>query len=224
MVAESTGQTVRRVEVVAVLGGSAVLAGSWIIAAANHGVGGWEEDIFERVNDLPDFLWPVVWGPMQLGSLAGSLVVVAVTFATTRQKRLTLAALTASQTAFWSAKVIKGVVSRGRPAALLANVKLREKASGVGYVSGHTAVAFALAAVLHRRSPGLASRRRSRSVPFAGARCPRTCPSTSSAAPAWVADRHAVALGVRSRRRRPAGTVRRTSTTQPMVSPELSTS
>jgi membrane-associated phospholipid phosphatase len=148
MVAESTGQTVRRVEVVAVLGGSAVLAGSWIIAAANHGVGGWEEDIFERVNDLPDFLWPVVWGPMQLGSLAGSLVVVAVTFATTRQKRLTLAALTASQTAFWSAKVIKGVVSRGRPAALLANVKLREKASGVGYVSGHTAVAFALAAVL----------------------------------------------------------------------------
>jgi undecaprenyl-diphosphatase len=59
-----------------------------------------------------------------------------------------LAALIASQTAFWSAKVIKSLVSRGRPAALLANVKLREKATGVGYVSGHTAVAFALAAVL----------------------------------------------------------------------------
>jgi len=25
-------------------------------------------------------LWPVIWTPMQLGSLAGSLVVVAVTF------------------------------------------------------------------------------------------------------------------------------------------------
>ena len=31
---------------------------------------------------------------------------------------------------------------------MLADVKLRENASGVGYVSGHTAVAFALAAVL----------------------------------------------------------------------------
>src|ERR1700675_3775831 len=85
---------------------------------------------------------------MQLGSLAGSLVVFVATYAVTPQQRLTLAALTASQTAFWSAKVIKRLVSRGRPAALLANVKLREKASGVGYVSGHTAVAFALAAVL----------------------------------------------------------------------------
>ena len=47
-----------------------------------------------------------------------------------------------------AAKLIKNVVARGRPAALLADVKLREKASGVGYVSGHTAVAFALAAVL----------------------------------------------------------------------------
>ena len=148
MVSESSRQNVRRIEVVAVLGGSIVLAGSWAIAAANNGVPGWEEDIFERVNDLPDFLWRVVWAPMQIGSFGGSLVVVAITFVVSRQRRLTLAALTASQTAFWSAKVVKNLVSRGRPAALLADVKLREKASGVGYVSGHTAVAFALAAVL----------------------------------------------------------------------------
>ena len=133
---------------VAVLGGSAVLAGSWFVVAVNDGVPGWEQAVFEWVNDLPDALWPVVWGPMQLGSLAGSLVVVAVTFVVTRQRRLTLAALTASQVAWWSAKVIKALVSRGRPAALLADVKLREKATGVGYVSGHAAVAFALATVL----------------------------------------------------------------------------
>jgi glycosyltransferase 2 family protein len=148
MVSKASSRGVRRVEIVAVLGGSIVLAGSWAVAAANHGVPGWEEDIFERVNDLPDVLWRIVWGPMQLGSLAGSLVVVAVVFVLSKQRRLTLAALTASQTAYWSAKVIKGLVSRGRPAALLANVKLRDRATGVGYVSGHTAVAFALAAVL----------------------------------------------------------------------------
>jgi membrane-associated phospholipid phosphatase len=148
MVTESSRQNVRRAEVVAVLGGSAVLAGSWVIVAVNHGVPGWEQHIFEWVNDLPDALWPVVWGPMKLGSLAGSLVVVTVTFAVTGQRRLTLAALTASQVAWWSGKVIKHIVSRGRPAALLVDVKLREKASGVGYVSGHAAVAFASATVL----------------------------------------------------------------------------
>jgi glycosyltransferase 2 family protein len=148
MVPESNRQKIRRAEVVAVLGGSAALAGTWVVVAVNHGVPGWEQDIFEWVNDLPDALWPVVWGPMQLGSLAGSFVVVAVTFVATRQRRLTLTALGASQVAWWSAKLIKGVVSRGRPAALLVDVKLRENASGVGYVSGHAAVAFALATVL----------------------------------------------------------------------------
>jgi membrane-associated phospholipid phosphatase len=148
MLPESSRQKVRRAEVITVLGGSAVLAGSWVIVAVNQGVPGWEQTLFERVNDLPDALWPVIWGPMQLGSLAGSLVVVAVTFVVTKQKRLTLAALTASQVAWWSGKVIKRIVSRGRPGALLVDVKLREHASGVGYVSGHAAVAFALATVL----------------------------------------------------------------------------
>jgi undecaprenyl-diphosphatase len=125
-----------------------MLAGSWVIVAVTHGVPGWEQELFEWVNDGPDALWPVIWGPMLLGSLAGSLVVVVVTFVVTRQRRLTLAALTASQFGFWSAKVIKSFVARGRPATLLTNVKVRAKASGVGYASGHAAVAFALATVL----------------------------------------------------------------------------
>jgi undecaprenyl-diphosphatase len=148
MVSPANREGIRRAEVVAVLGGSAMLAGSWVIVAVTHGVPGWEQEFFEWVNDGPDALWPVIWGPMQLGSLAGSLVVVVVTFVVTRQRRLTLAALTASQAAWWSAKVIKGVVGRGRPGALLAHVKLREHANGIGYVSGHAAVAFALATVL----------------------------------------------------------------------------
>jgi undecaprenyl-diphosphatase len=147
MVSQANREGIRRAEVIAVLGGSAMLAGSWVIVTATHGVPGWEQEFFEWVNDGPDALWPVIWGPMQLGSLAGSLVVVVVTFVVTRQRRLTLAALTASQLAWWSAKVVKAVVGRGRPGALLAHVKLREHASGIGYVSGHAAVAFALATV-----------------------------------------------------------------------------
>lgn len=130
------------------LGGASLLAGSWIIVAANDSVPEWEAELFEVVNGLPDIVWPIVWVPMQLGSLAGSLAVVGVTALVSRSPRLSAATLIASQAAYWTAKLIKSSVARGRPQALLHNVELREQASGLGYVSGHAAVAFALAAAL----------------------------------------------------------------------------
>jgi undecaprenyl-diphosphatase len=148
MLSAEPGRAVRRIEAASVLGGGIALAGSWVVVAVGHGVPEWEVAIFERVNELPDVLWPVVWGPMQIGSLLGSVVVVAGTFAATRKHRLTLATLAASQAAWWGAKAVKSIVGRGRPSALLVDVNLRAKASGVGFVSGHAAVAFALAAVL----------------------------------------------------------------------------
>jgi glycosyltransferase 2 family protein len=139
---------VRPGEVAAVLGGSVLLAGSWVVVAAQQRVPGWEAWLFERVNDLPGVLWPILWGPMQLGSLAGGLAVVAVTQVLGRDVRLTGAALVGCLTAWWAAKGVKSLASRARPGALLADVHLREHAGGLGYVSGHSAIAFALAAVL----------------------------------------------------------------------------
>ena len=147
-VVADAGSKVRIGEAVAVIGGAVLLAGSWVAVAIARHVPGWEQRVFESVNDLPNALWPIVRGPMQIGSLVGSLVVVAMTGIVSRDRRLTLAALVASQVAFWSAKGVKRVVVRGRPAALLSGVHLREHAGGLGYVSGHTAVAFSLAAVL----------------------------------------------------------------------------
>jgi membrane-associated phospholipid phosphatase len=153
---------VQPAEVVLVLGGAALLAGTWAIVAAGGHVPGPERWAFDVVNGLPGAVWPVVWAPMQLGSLAGSLVVVAAVELATRNHRLALAALVASQAAWWSAKVVKALVARGRPGALLPGVHLREHASGLGYVSGHSAVAFALAAALAPSLP-----RRWRPAPFA---------------------------------------------------------
>jgi undecaprenyl-diphosphatase len=85
---------------------------------------------------------------MQLGSLPGSLVVVVVVYAVTSNARLAGATLAASQAAYWGAKAVKDLVARARPGALLTGVHLREHVSGLGYLSGHTAVAFALATVL----------------------------------------------------------------------------
>ncbi len=148
MATSREGRAVRPGEVAAVIGGALLLAASWVaVAVANH-VPRWEARLFETVNDLPGFLWRALWAPMQIGSFVGSLVVVALTAIVSRNVRLTLAALVASQLAFWLSKAVKTTVSRGRPEALLAHVHVREQAHGLGYVSGHTAVAFSLAAVL----------------------------------------------------------------------------
>jgi undecaprenyl-diphosphatase len=135
-------------ESLAVLGGGALLGGTWALVARSHEVPPLEVRAFEAVNGLPDRLWKLVWPPMQLGSYAGSLAVVGATAAVGRDRRLTLGTLTGSQAAFWGAKAVKRRVSRGRPNALVAGVHQRERASGLGYVSGHSAVAFSIAAVV----------------------------------------------------------------------------
>jgi membrane-associated phospholipid phosphatase len=148
MVSSIARRRVHPAEVIAVLGGASVLAGSWVVVTVDRGVPRFEATTFEWLNSLPDGIWHFVWLPMQLGSVPGSLVVVAATAAISRRRHLTVAALVASQAAFWSAKLIKSYVGRARPASLLPEFTLREKATGLGYVSGHSAVAFALAAVL----------------------------------------------------------------------------
>ena len=67
-----------RREALAAAGAGALLAGTWITATGG-GVPAWEADVFHWVNDLPDGLWGFGRVPMQLGSVAGSLGVVAVT-------------------------------------------------------------------------------------------------------------------------------------------------
>jgi membrane-associated phospholipid phosphatase len=141
------------VEVALTGAAAAALAGSWAVVTATDTVPGLEADAFAAINDLPDALWPVLWAPVQAGSLVGSLVVVTATAAVTRQPRLTVATLVASQGAYWGAKVVKHLAARARPIDLLARVRVRERATGLGYVSGHSAVAFALAVVLVTEVP-----------------------------------------------------------------------
>jgi undecaprenyl-diphosphatase len=135
-----------RGEVVALVAGALLLAASWIPAASD--LPAWEASAFHRVNDLPDALWMFLRVPMQLGSFLGSLAVVAAIGLVTRDRRLTLATLVASLAAYWSSQAVKDIVGRDRPALLLHGVHIHETASGFGYVSGHTAVAVALAAAI----------------------------------------------------------------------------
>jgi len=148
-------------EIATVVGGAALLTGSWIVVALRDDVPPLEQRVFAAVNGLHASLWPVLWAPVQLGSFAGSLVVSVATATVTRRRRLAVAVMGASQAAYWSAKGVKHLVRRGRPAHLLVDVAVRERTTGLGFVSGHSAVAFALATALAPELP-----RRARGVPL----------------------------------------------------------
>ena len=130
------------------LGGALMLAGGWVVVAARDHVPTLEVRAFDALNGLPNFIWPIVWLPMQTGSFVVSLVAAVVTLIVSGDWRLSAATLLAGQAAFWGTKSVKRVVLRARPSVLLTDVHLHERATGLGYVSGHTAVAFALGAVL----------------------------------------------------------------------------
>ena len=125
-------------------------------------VSGWEVDLFRMVNDLPDALrWPL-WPVMQLGNFWMVSVGAVIAYLVTKRVAPALAVATAVLSAWILAKFIKRLLERGRPAELLDDVHLRESGiHGRGYVSGHVAIAFAVATVLTPLLPG-----RWRYVPF----------------------------------------------------------
>jgi len=102
---------------------------------------------FERINSVTHRAFAPAWAVMQLGSLAGATgtgVAVAV-----RGRRRLGATLAATGTLTWVlARAVKPSVRRGRPDSLLEQTRVLGRAqSGLGYPSGHAAVATALAAV-----------------------------------------------------------------------------
>lgn len=107
-----------------------------------------ERDVFRALNELPDGLEPVVSVIMQLGNFLAVPIAALVALAVTRRYRLPLDLLMSGTAAWTLARVVKELVQRGRPVELMQDVILRgPPAAGHGYVSGHAAVAAAMAAV-----------------------------------------------------------------------------
>jgi glycosyltransferase 2 family protein len=127
--------------------GLAVLGGSWYLARRER-LPDAERTAFHAVNRRSGRLYRAVWPVMQLGSLAGGLGVAAVAGLVTGELRVALAAAATVVATWLVAKVVKALAGRGRPSAYLDDAVLREQATGLGFVSGHAAVAFGLATVL----------------------------------------------------------------------------
>jgi glycosyltransferase 2 family protein len=156
-------------DAVRVVLGTAVLALTTTAIRKNF-VGDREAALFRVVNELalPGWTWPGVWLVMQLGVI-GAVPLVAVLALATRRLRLALDAVLAAGSIYLIAKLVKEFVQRGRPQTLLDDVHiLGEPARGLGYVSGHSAVAVALATVA---SPYLGRRARRVAWVLAGCVC-----------------------------------------------------
>ncbi len=184
----TTRRDVRAGDVAAVIGGAALLAGSWVVVVTatttipdRRG-----PRSSRRHNGRPIPLWPFVWAPVQMGSLVGSLLVVATTAVVTRKPAH------GSDAARGPGRVLGG---QGREAPRVARRPVEVAGArgasangppGSGTCRGHSAVAFALATVVvssETRAPWRVVPPSRSPPPSASAGCTQasTCRSTSSA-------------------------------------------
>ena len=117
---------------------------------AVRGVPSWEQEVFTWLHDMPRAVDYVLWMPMQAGSAWAPPVAAFIGWRLTKSWRPTVGALVAGWGGWWLAKLVKAQVERGRPSAELPADAVRDTAltEGLGFVSGHSTVAFACAAVL----------------------------------------------------------------------------
>jgi hypothetical protein len=103
-----------------------------------------EATVFRAVNGLPDSLYLPAWAIMQRGTLGAAPAAAAMTWLTHEGELA--GRLLASSSGMWAlSKLVKQIVRRPRPAALLAGTRSRGRdAAGLGYLSGHASVAVAL--------------------------------------------------------------------------------
>jgi glycosyltransferase 2 family protein len=132
------------------------VAGLLATAGAVHRdrVSATEARAFRTVNGLPDALYPPAWVVMQLGAF-GAVPATAAAAWQAGDGELAARLLLGGTSAWAVAKLVKQVVRRPRPADLLPGIHGRGRdAAGLGYLSGHAAVAVALgAAALPRLGP-----------------------------------------------------------------------
>jgi membrane-associated phospholipid phosphatase len=106
-----------------------------------------EVEAFRAVNDGPDVPFALVWLPMQAGNVVAPAVAAGGALAA-RRPRLAATLVVCGLTAWVLGKVVKQFVERGRPDELVDDVVVRGAAAhGLGFVSGHVAVAVAMATV-----------------------------------------------------------------------------
>lgn len=106
-----------------------------------------ERDVFRLINDLPGWLLVPVGVVQQLGTRFAPIVIGLLVIVALRRVRLGVSIMIAGTGAWLVAQGLKGLIERARPAEFLPDLSRELSSGGPGFVSGHTAVATAMAAV-----------------------------------------------------------------------------
>ena len=131
------------------------LAASYAVAVQDP-VPSAELRLTEWINDVPEAVASALYPIMQFGTLAGPILVAVGIAVFRRDWVLSGATVAAGLVAWFGAKGVKRVVERDRPITYISDISIREgDGTGLGYVSGHSAVAataamFAMAALPRR--------------------------------------------------------------------------
>jgi membrane-associated phospholipid phosphatase len=123
----------------------AVLVATWVVASRRP-VPRWELRLEAWFNDAPGAVASAAWPVMQFGNAVAPFVIAGIVYLLVREWVLPIATLAAGMAAWFLAKGVKPVVGRDRPSTYLPDIVVHEgDGTGLGFVSGHSAVGAALA-------------------------------------------------------------------------------
>ena len=135
------------------LGLAVALLGLSTLAIQRSALSVFERDVFRLVNDLPEWLVPFFEVVMQLGNMVAPFVIGLVVIVGMRRTRIGLTVMAAGALGWVLSQALKDLVQRGRPHDFLDELMRVGSGGGAGFVSGHTAVATAMAAALAPNLP-----------------------------------------------------------------------
>lgn len=131
--------------------GLGVLAGSAVLARRTRTDA--EIELFRSANDLPNEAFGPIWAAMQYGTF-GAVPAVATVALAARRPRLAASIAVGGTAAWLTAKSVKRVIARGRPASIVGDVRQRGAEEGdEGFPSGHAAVSTVMTVVLWPEVP-----------------------------------------------------------------------
>lgn len=149
------GRYLSRVPRPAVTGAIAAVgfAGSWIVALQRP-VARWELRVTDWLNESSDLIAGALYPIMQAGTPAGPLVAAAAIGVWRRDWWLSATTAAVGLFTWVTAKGVKEVVQRDRPPFFLAEIVVRDgDGTGLGFISGHSAVSAATAVMVMAALP-----------------------------------------------------------------------
>jgi membrane-associated phospholipid phosphatase len=120
------------------------------LVASDGTVGGIERSVFHAINDLPGWLYPLLWPFQQFGNLLVALVIGIVVALVLRQWWVAVAVGASVVLKLLGEQAVKEVVQRSRPGSTIGEVTMRGDVSahGLSFVSGHAVIVTAVAGLL----------------------------------------------------------------------------